>query len=82
MEPDQANNIEEILIQGEASQMMVKDKTISVIGFDMSTLKVEGIKDIRDLFTNHIDRAARWHAEKRIHGIHRRLWEQVGLGHQ
>jgi len=49
MEPDQATNIEEILIQGEASQMMVKDKTISVIGFDMSTLKVEGIKDIRDL---------------------------------
>jgi len=48
-EPAQAANIEEILIQGEASDFMVKDKTVSVISFDPGTLKVEGIRDIRDL---------------------------------
>jgi len=49
IEPIREIDIEEILIRGEARDVLVKDKTISVIGFDMGTLSLEGIKDIRDL---------------------------------
>ncbi|GAF97711.1 unnamed protein product, partial [marine sediment metagenome] len=42
-------DIEEFVVYGEPSQSLVEDVTISLIGFDMETLRVEGIKDIRDL---------------------------------
>ena len=49
IEPIQASDIEEILIQGSAGAGTPKAAPISVIGFDMDTLSKEGIKDIRDL---------------------------------
>ena len=48
-DPIQADDMEEILIQGEAGTGIPKAAPISVIGFDMDTLSKEGIKDIRDL---------------------------------
>ncbi len=41
--------MEEIVITGELLEGVVEDKTVSVIGFDQNVLKLEGIKDIRDL---------------------------------
>jgi iron complex outermembrane receptor protein len=42
-------DLEEIVVTGKAGGMLAKEDTISVIGFDMADLQVEGIKDIRDL---------------------------------
>src|SRR5262245_48502005 len=44
----QSEGVEEIVITGELLSV-VEDETVSAIGFDQSELKVEGIKDIRDL---------------------------------
>ncbi|MCH7708553.1 MAG: TonB-dependent receptor [Myxococcales bacterium] len=45
----QADGMEEIVVTGEKTGSVVEDATISVIGFDPDVLKVEGIRDIRDL---------------------------------
>ncbi len=42
-------DIDEIVVRGEAGGLLVKDDTISAIGFDPGVLQVEGIRDIRDL---------------------------------
>jgi iron complex outermembrane receptor protein len=44
-----SEGVEEIVITGELLEGVVEDKTVSVIGFDQNVLKLEGIKDIRDL---------------------------------
>jgi iron complex outermembrane receptor protein len=49
IDPIQTDDMEEILIQGDAGTGTPKAAPISVIGFDMNTLSKEGIKDIRDL---------------------------------
>jgi len=49
VEPFQGQDIEEILIRGEAGTGVPDSAPISVVGFDMDRLSKEGIKDIRDL---------------------------------
>jgi iron complex outermembrane receptor protein len=49
IDPKQPTNIEEIVIHGEQRTSLVKDETISTVGFDPEILSLEGIKDIRGL---------------------------------
>jgi len=49
IEPIQQQDIEEILIHGEAGTGIPEGAPISVMSFDAGQLQVEGIKDIRDL---------------------------------